>query len=503
MNRTKKFLYNSLYTSILQVVVMIVGFITPRVMLRAYGSEINGLVSSLVQFISYFNLVEAGLSGAAVFALYKPLADANHREINGIVSAAKRFYIQAGYIFVILTLVLACSYSTLKAAETLTPFSVFILTLILGINGCLEFFTLAKYRVILTADQKTYVVSIASIVQTVISTIIIVVLAKIHINIVFLRFLALTPIFIRSAILLIYCRKNYSYLDYNEKPNKGALNKRWDVIYQQILGTVQNGAPVVLATIFLSLKTVSIYTIYNMVIGGLNGILSIFISGLSAGFGDLIARNELDILKKSTKEFEFAYYYILTIIYSTALIMIMPFITIYTAGITDTKYNVPLLGFLFVVNGLFYNIKTPQSMLIISAGLYQETRIRVTIQGLIIVCLGIALAPTWGLPGILIASIASNVYRTIDLLFFVPKNITKVPISSSMFRMLRVLISVCIIAIPFMYIKVSANNYFHWVLNAVCVGVYAVVVTSVIGILFDRTEIKGLMGRMKFFKRSV
>ena len=45
---------------------MIAGFITPRFMLTAYGSEINGLISSILQFISYFNLVEAGLSSAAV-----------------------------------------------------------------------------------------------------------------------------------------------------------------------------------------------------------------------------------------------------------------------------------------------------------------------------------------------------------------------------------------------------------------------------------------------------
>ena len=66
MNRTKKFLYNSISTAFYQMVVMIAGFITPRFMLINYGSEINGLVSSINQFITYFNLVEAGLGSAAV-----------------------------------------------------------------------------------------------------------------------------------------------------------------------------------------------------------------------------------------------------------------------------------------------------------------------------------------------------------------------------------------------------------------------------------------------------
>ena len=70
--------------------------------------------------------------------------------------------------------------------------------------------------------------------------------------------------------------------------------------------------------------------------------------------------------------------------------MIMPFIRIYTAGVTDINYNEPLVGFLFVLNGLLYNLKTPQGMLVISAGMYKETRIQTTIQGAIVVILGLA-----------------------------------------------------------------------------------------------------------------
>ena len=43
-SRTKKFVHNSMSTAFYQVVLMIAGFITPKVMLTFYGSEINGLV---------------------------------------------------------------------------------------------------------------------------------------------------------------------------------------------------------------------------------------------------------------------------------------------------------------------------------------------------------------------------------------------------------------------------------------------------------------------------
>ena len=91
MSRTKHFFYNTLSTALLQLLTLLAGFIVPKTMLVYYGSEINGLISSILQFIAYFNLVEAGLSGAAIYALYNPLAQNDQGSINGIVSAAKRF----------------------------------------------------------------------------------------------------------------------------------------------------------------------------------------------------------------------------------------------------------------------------------------------------------------------------------------------------------------------------------------------------------------------------
>ena len=72
MTRTDKFFYNATTSLIYQLITLISGVIIPRLMLETYGSEVNGLVSSISQFISYFALVEAGLAAASVFALYKP-----------------------------------------------------------------------------------------------------------------------------------------------------------------------------------------------------------------------------------------------------------------------------------------------------------------------------------------------------------------------------------------------------------------------------------------------
>ena len=498
MNRTKLFMRNSVTTAALQIVNFLVGLILPRIMLSQYGSEINGLVSSVSQFVSYFTLVEAGLSSAAVYALYSPLAKKDHKETNAVISAAKGFYTQAGYIFVILTIGLAIIYPLYIRSEIISSFEIGLLVLILGVSSALDFFTLSKYRTLLTADQRTYVISIASIAQVVLNTAIIAILSYFKVNIVLLRFVALFSVFLRSAILMVYCKRKYKFLNYKETPNKAALNKRWDALYLQILGTIQTGAPVVLLTLLVKdLKIISVYSVFNMVVHGVSGVLGIFTSGLSSSFGQIIAQKEEQTLKRAYKEFEFSYYALITVVYTITFITIMPFINVYTKNITDTNYNMPIVGFLIVLNGLLYNIKTPQGMLVISAGLYKETRIQTTVQALIIICFGIILTPIMGIYGVLIASVLSNIYRDIDLIHFISKNVTKTSISNTYFRIFRMFLIVVLSSLPFVFFKYSPNSLFDWMIYAVIVGCVTVLIALLINIIFDKKEMLRVLKRLK------
>ncbi len=99
-----------------------------------------------------------------------------------------------------------------------------------------------------------------------------------------------------------------------------------------MLGSVHSGAPVIIATLFTSLKMVSVYSIYNMVLGGIAGLLSVAVNGLFASFGDVIARNEQNILQQAYQEFELVYYMLITWVYSCSIVLIMPFIKLYTQG---------------------------------------------------------------------------------------------------------------------------------------------------------------------------
>ena len=229
---------------------------------------------------------------------------------------------------------------------------------------------------------------------------------------------------------------------------------------------------------------------------GINSILGVFTNGLSSSFGDIIARDQQSILQKSYKQFETFYYALITIAYSICHIMIMPFIKLFTEGITDVNYNIPILGILFTLNGFLYNLKTPQGMMVMSAGMYKETKWRSLTQALIIVVFGVILSYKFKLVGVLVASCLANLYRDVDLLFYTPKKIIHIDVRQTLVKFLWIILAMLLIIVPFTCIKINVTCYFEWFFYAFVVGIYSCFIVLCIVIIFQKEDVDGLFKRL-------
>ena len=115
--RSKQAMKNLLWNLILQIVVFISGIILPRFFLEGYGSTVNGMVTSINQFLTYMGLAEAGVGTASVVALYVPLAEQKQDDVNSILTATKMFYYRSGMIFVGLVVALVAVYPYLISQQ--------------------------------------------------------------------------------------------------------------------------------------------------------------------------------------------------------------------------------------------------------------------------------------------------------------------------------------------------------------------------------------------------
>lgn len=495
--RTQKMMLNATGSAIYQIVNAVCGIIIPRFLLVAYGSSLNGLVSSITQFLSSLAVVEAGLALAAQQSMYKPLAEGDFKNLSRIVSATRICYNHVGLIFTSLTVVLAFVYPAVTESTSLSYFETVLLVFVLSANYVFSFFVVSKYQALFQADQRVYVISLSKAAARIVNALIIIILASNGVNIVLMRAIAILSLFVQTFIIWGYARKHYSNINYYEEPDHSALGQRWDAMFLQILGSVTVSAPAIILTFVAALDQVSVYSIYNMVYAALMGILGVFINGINASFGSLLHIESKDKVKATYEEFENLYYVIIFIVYLTTMIMITPFISVYTSEIVDTNYLLPGLGVLFTVNALAYNVKTPQGMMVQAAGLFRKTRVQNMIQAAILLLGGIVLGKVWGIYGILIASILSNGYRCVDLAIFVPRNVT---FDSPWKSFRRVLIlgittSVAYLMAHWVVQKIEISNYFEWAIIATIVFIYSFTVIVLVDCIFEKKNFKASVNR--------
>ena len=115
--RSKKAILNIITSLLLQVVVLICGFIVPKLIITKFGSNVNGLISSITQFLAYITLLEAGFGPVVKAALYKPIASKNKKQIENILKASEKFFRVIALIFIAYLIVLSITYPAIVSSQ--------------------------------------------------------------------------------------------------------------------------------------------------------------------------------------------------------------------------------------------------------------------------------------------------------------------------------------------------------------------------------------------------
>ena len=175
--RGKKTLINSFLCLLEEIVAIVSAFILPKLILGAFGSKYNGIITSITQFLACAVLLRSGIGGATRVALYKALADKDEEKVSSIVNATSQFMKKIGMILGGIILVFSVCYPFLVQKEFGWMFS-FTLFLIIGASTFAESFFGITYLIVLQADQKIGVASLFKTICYIINIIAVIITVK-------------------------------------------------------------------------------------------------------------------------------------------------------------------------------------------------------------------------------------------------------------------------------------------------------------------------------------
>ncbi len=482
----------------LQIVNMLVGLFLPRLYLSVYGSEINGVISTINSFTTYFSYLEAGLGLTLIHSLFKPLAENDIPSINNKLSYSKKQYQKISYIYFILVVIISLIFPFARIANDLSKIEFIFLVFVIGLYGAVDFYSMAKYRVLLTADRKEYVISIAAIIAQLLRFVFVWIVLKFGISVVFVKIVPIFTLFVRTLILRIYIKRKYPSFSFSNKTVQKVEDSknRWDALLMQISISTAISLPTIVVSQVLGYKEANVFAVYCLVANAVTSIIGALTSGVAPMLGRSIVQGK-DI-GNTYRVYEFVVTMVISIVFSTMAIMILPFVKLYTNVVDDINYIIPIYAVLFSIWAALHSARTPMTAIMNATGNYRKIRMHNMI-GLSLQAVGGFIATLlWGIIGVLVVIIIASLHRNISIAYVNKKEILHNSLIKVIIR--QFIIAGLITGSFFLahgFIQQMVTGVLEWIVWAVVVGLCEIVLCGVVFCAFDYKAVKIIFQKLR------
>lgn len=490
----KRLAKNTVASLLFQVVTILCGFILPRLILKQYGSETNGMVNSITQFLGMIGFLELGVGAVVQSALYKPLADADHQHISQIVASAQRFFNRLAQILLAYVIVLMAAYPFL-ARQSFGWLYTATLIAAMSVSSFAQYYFGIVDRILLTADQKGYIQYHSQTIALILNTAMCAVLISLGASIHMVKLTTSLIFLLRPLLLRRYVDRHYQ-LDRRVKLTGEPIKQKWNGVAQHVSAVVLDSTDTIVLTLFATLADVSIYSVYHLVVYGVKQLLISMTTGIQSLLGELWARQELDELRKTFAWVEWAIHTGTVFVFGCTGALILPFVQLYTQGIEDANYMQPLFAVLITLAQAGHCLRLPYNTMILACGHYKQTQRCYLIAAAMNIIISIATVKLWGLVGVAIGTLVAMCYQTVWMAWYNRRQMLQWPLRHFAKQCaadgLTVLLGafVCYCLVP------AVDGYLAWVLLACGVAVVWLAAAALVNGLLYRDKVLALTGKV-------
>ena len=489
-SRSKKNLLSGL---LFQIINTIMGFILPYLFINNLGSEANGLLSSMAQLFIYLNLLEAGVGATSLQSLYKPISENNKEDINHKLSAASQHYLRTGVYYATAIIVFAFFYPYI-VNSSLSDDTIRFVVLIQGCGSLLSYTIRSVYVTFLNAKGDIYVLNYIQLICSFFRQFGRIVALYLGCGILTVQIIHLFAVVLETTIIIGYVKYKYNWVSVRDKPDFSALKQKNAALLKTVTFLIFNRTDVMVLTfITRNLKLVSVYTLYSLIFEAGQNIVDVIMKSYQYKIGRMSQGN-----KDAFYDYYKQYRYILTMVvfggFTILYLMVKPFISVYTANVTDINYVMIAVPELFFLVKLLYNIRGIQKQAVDAVGHFEQTK-RISIKEMIInLTISISLAMFIDIRGVLIGTVISLLVSDVLYTGYVDINILSGKYDSAFLIQIS-LLSVVTAGIVFMdnSVLISVNNYWQLmgigVIMSIQIGALYLLMTYGAYLYYKRTRI--------------
>jgi len=495
--RKQRLVKNTKASLVFQATSIISGFVLPKLILRNFGSEVNGLVNSIAQFLQMISFLELGVGAVIQSSLYKPLAENDYDQVSRIVASASRFFKRIARILLVYVLVLLAVYPYIADQNYGYLYTAALIVAMSASSFCQYYFGIVN-QLLLTADQRGYIQYNTQTITIVLNTLACVVLIQLGASIHVVKLVTALIFLARPVVLRLYVDRKYMIdrkITYTGEP----IQQKWNGVAQHIAAVVLDSTANVILTAFATLSDVSVYSVYHLVLYGLKTLYTSMTTGIRSLLGELWAKNEISELYKTFGWIEWLIHTGAVLIFGCTATLILPFVSVYTKGITDADYIRPLFAALITLAQAGHCFRLPYNMMILAAGHYKQTQSNYLIAAALNIVISIIMVKCFGLVGVAVGTLAAMAYQTIWMALYNSRNMIRWPFGNFVKQTGVDGLSVVLGILGTKWFVLGSVTYRSWILLAMIHALIWLCMIIVVNMVFYRDKMRTL--RLKLLKK--
>lgn len=498
--KTKISLLTMLIYFVNAIISAVFGLIYNNLIITEYGSQVNGLISTLTQFVSMFSIVEGGFTTAAVVAVYSPLVNKEYDKLNDILFTAKQVYIKIGLVIMLSVLLGGSIY--IQFIES--PFSylqTFTLLIICVSVTAISFGVQSAYSILMQGDNKEYLMVLFSLLARTASWAMMIFLIYCEKSIILVYSINLLNLIMNIVFMRCYEKKKYPFITYKGQYKKELIKGTGDVFLQKIANLLFTSTDLVLISVFINLAAASVYNLYYQIFRMVFNLLASVCQAPFNSFGQLATTEEG---KKNMHSIFKVYQHIILVLsnlcFATVGVLILPFVRLYTAQITDYNYIYSTLVLLFYSQMFAQIVNRPYGTIINITGNFKLQNKQCIIAAILNVIVSISFIKWWGINSIVLGSFVGTLVIVIMNVWKVYQSVFK---GSCLADMKNIIVNYVVGIVTIVYswnVLGTPADYMQLVLYSILVAILMLLMIVTVNLVFCYHD---TVGTVHFLSRNV
>lgn len=408
-SRVHKSLLNARVGISYYIAFLILSFFSRKTFLDCLGPDFLGLSGTLVNILGMLSLAEMGVSASVAYYLYKPLEQGDKDRIEELVSVFGFLYRRIGLVILGMAIIIAC-FIPLIFKNTIFSFGLIYFAFFTILSSSLFSYFINYKQILLTADQKGYVITIylqgAMFIKVLLQMAVAYYIGNYYLWLV----LEIVYGIISCLVLNWKIRKTYPWLQANVSKGRALFPKNKQIIsftkqvfVHKIKDFILGQSDEILVFAFVSLKMVAYYGNYTLVVSRVSNAFNSALNSFSAGVGNLVAEGNTERSINVFWELVSVRFIVAGFLVFTVYNLIEPFITLWLGAQYVLSKSILVL---LMVNVLIMQTRGAVDMFNAAYGHYADTW-AAWVEGIMNLSVTIATAPFLGIVGILLGKIVS------------------------------------------------------------------------------------------------